>query len=59
MAKVIIMDYYRKLSKSTKQQKKYYKAAERRDKKQAMRRLDLIFVTLEKSQMGMKQYLFC
>lgn len=58
-AKVIIMDDYRKLPKSTKQQKKYYKAAERRDKQQAMRRLDSIFASLEQSQAGMKQYSFC
>lgn len=58
-AKVIIMDDYRKLPKSTKQQKKYYKAAARRDKKQAMRRLDSIFASLEKSQAGMKRYSFC
>jgi hypothetical protein len=58
-AKVIIMDNYRKLPKSTKQQKKYYKAAERRDKKQAMRRLDSIFAALEQSQAGMKRYSFC
>ena len=58
-AKLIIMDDYRKLPKSTKQQKKYYKAAERRDKKQAMRRLDSIFASLEQTQMGMKRYSFC
>ncbi len=58
-AKLIIMDDYRKLPKSTKQQKKYYKAAERRDKKQAMRRLDSIFAALEQSQAGMKRYSFC
>lgn len=58
-AKVIIMDDYRKLPKSTKRQKKYYKAAERRDKKQAIRRLDSIFAALEQSHAGMKKYSFC
>lgn len=58
-AKVIIMNDYRKLPKSTKRQKKYYKAAEHRDKKQAMRRLDSIFAALEQSQTGIKQYSFC
>ena len=58
-AKLIIMDDYRKLPKSTKQQKKYYKVAEHRDKKQAMRRLDSIFASLEQSQAGMKRYSFC
>lgn len=58
-AKVIIMDDYRKLPKSTKRQKKYYKVAERRDMEQAIRRLDSIFETLEKSQAGIKRYSFC
>ena len=58
-AKVIIMDDYRKLPKSTKQQKKYYKAAERRERKQEMKRLDSIFAALEQSQAGMKRYSIC
>lgn len=58
-AKVIIMDDYRKLPKRTKQQKRYYKAAERKDKKQAMERLDSIFAALERQQAGIKRYSFC
>lgn len=58
-AKITIMDDYRKLPKCTKKQKKYYKAAKRSDKKQAMRRLDSIFAALEQSQSGMKRYSFC
>ena len=58
-AKITIMDDYRKLPKSTKKQKKYYKAAKRSNKKQAMRRLDSIFAALEQSQSGMKRYSFC
>lgn len=58
-AKVIIMDDYRKLPKRTKQQRKYYKAAERKDQKQAMRRLDSIFAALEQEQKEIKRYSFC
>ncbi len=57
-AKVIIMDDYRKLPKSTNQQKKYYKAAERRDKNQAIRRPDFIFAALEQAQTGLKDIRF-
>lgn len=58
-AKITIMDDYRKLPRSSKKQKKYYKAAERRDRRNAMRRLDFIFAALEQSQAGIKQYSFC
>lgn len=58
-AKITIMDDYRKLPNRTKKQKKYYRAAERRDKKQAMKRLDSLFAELEQSQKGMKKYSFC
>lgn len=57
-AKITIMDDYRKLPKSTKKQKKYYKAAERKDRRNAMRRLDFLFASLEKSERGIRQYLF-
>ena len=57
-AKITIMDDYRKLPKSTKKQKKYYKAAERKDRQNAMRRLDLLFASLEKSERGIRQYSF-
>lgn len=58
-AKITIMDDYRKLPRSTKRQKQYYKAAERRERKNAMRRLDSIFSSLEQSQAGIKRYSFC
>lgn len=58
-AKITIMDDYRKLPKSTKKQKKYYKAAERKDRRNAMRRLESIFASLEQSQAEIKQYSFC
>lgn len=58
-AKVIIMDDYRKLPRSTKQQKKYYQSAERKAKKKAGQRLDALFAALESSESGMKAYSFC
>lgn len=58
-AKVIMMDDYRKLPKSTKRQKQYYRAAERKDRRNSMKRLDLIFAALEQSQAGIKKYSFC
>lgn len=58
-AKVIMMDDYRKLPKSTKRQKQYYKAAERKDRRNSMKRLDSIFAELEKSQAGIKKYSYC
>ena len=58
-AKITIMEDYRKLPKRTKKQKKYYRAAERRDKRNAAKRLDDIFAALEQSQAGMKRYSFC
>lgn len=58
-AKVTIMDDYRKLPRSTKRQKRYYKAAERREKRDAIRRVDLLFASIEQSNAGIKQYSFC
>lgn len=58
-AKITIMDDYRKLPKRTKKQKKYYKLAERKDRRNTMRRLDSIFSSLEQTQAGLKQYSFC
>lgn len=58
-AKVIMMDDYRKLPKSTKRQKQYYRAAERKDRRNSMKRLDSIFAALEQAQAGIKKYSFC
>ena len=58
-AKIIIMDDYRKLPKSTKRQKQYYKMAERKNRRNVARRLDAIFASLEQSQVGIKEYSFC
>ena len=58
-AKITIMDDYRKLPRHTKKQKKYYKAAERKDRRNAIRRLDSIFAALEQEQAGIRQYSFC
>lgn len=52
-AKVTIMDDYRKLPKNTKRQKKYYKAAKRREQRNAIRRVDSIFAALEQAKAGM------
>ena len=46
-AMIIIQDDYRKLPQKTKKQKKYYKQAELRVKRNTMRRLDNIFAMLE------------
>ena len=57
-AKIIIMDDYRKLPKATKKQKKYYKAAERREKRNAMKRVDMLLASLEQSKGAVKKYSF-
>ena len=53
-AKAIIKDDYRKLPKHTKQQKKYYKQAENRNKRQEKRRLYSIFNMLERNNPELK-----
>lgn len=58
-AKITIMDDYRKLPRNTKKQKRYYKAAERRDRRNAVRRVDAIFATIEEAQAGMKRWSIC
>lgn len=58
-AKVTIMDDYRKLPRQTKRQKKYYRAAEKREKRNAGKRLDSLFVALENSDPDMRKYSFC
>lgn len=51
-AKLIIMDDYRKLPKTTRRQKKYYKAAERKAKKRELYRVNFLFAELEASREG-------
>lgn len=58
-AKATIMNDYRKLPRSTKKQKRYYEAAKRKDKRNAVRRVDDIFAVLEQSQIELKRYSFC
>ena len=58
-AQVIILDDYRKLPKHTKKQQKYYRAAERKEKKKTAKRLDYLFAELEASQPSLKQYAYC
>ena len=53
-AKVVIMDDYHKLPQKTKKQKKYYRQAENRVKRQAVRRLDSIFLALETQNPNLK-----
>lgn len=53
-AKGIIMDDYHKLPQKTKKQKKYYRQAENRAKRQAARRLDSIFAELEAKNPNLK-----
>lgn len=57
-AKVIIMDDYRKLPKSSKKQKKYFEAAKKRDKRKAARRVDNLFAMIEQQE-GIKELSFC
>lgn len=51
-AKLIIMDDYRKLPRTTRRQKKYYKAAERKAKKRELYRVNFLFAELEASREG-------
>ena len=53
-AKAIIKDDYRKLPQQTRQQKKYYRQAENRNKRQEKRRLYSIFNMLERKNPELK-----
>lgn len=53
-AKVIMDEDWRKLPTRTKKQKKYYKAAERRDKKRQVRNVFSLFAQLEASNPDLK-----
>lgn len=57
-AKIIIMDDYRKLPRHSQKQKKYYKAAERKDRAKQMRRLDMLFAMIEGTGKEEKQCMF-
>ena len=58
-AKVIIMDDYRKLPRTTKKQKYYYQAAARKKRKQDKRRVFDLFAALESADSELKMYSFC
>ena len=58
-AKLTIKDDYRKLPQATKQQKKYYRAAERKAKNKAERRLAYLFATLEEQDPELVSYSLC
>lgn len=58
-AKTVIMDNYRKLPRSTRKQKKYYKAAEKREQRKALKRVDYLLSTLENADANMRRYSFC
>ena len=58
-AKVTIMEDYKKLPQRTKKERHYYKVAEKRNRKNAIRRVDNLFAMLERADAGMKQYSIC
>lgn len=49
-AKLTILVDYRNLPNRTKKQRKYYRAAERKEKRKAIRRLDCIFASIASAQ---------
>ena len=58
-AKVVIMDNYKKLPQSTKQQKKYFRVAEWKAKRREHRRVDQLFAYIEQQNEDMRMYSFC
>lgn len=58
-AKQIIAIDYRKLPRRTEKQKQYYKAAERKDRRKQMARLDQLFDMLEKTGNCRASELYC
>ena len=58
-AMIIIMNDYRKLPRDLKKQRRYYQAAQRKDRRNATRRVDAIFAELERTQIGLRQSSIC
>lgn len=58
-AKIVIMDDYRKLPNKTKKQKKYYRQAESRVRRKAIRKIDKLFAKLEANNPEFKALSFC
>lgn len=56
--KPIMLSDYHQLPRDSKEQKKYYNVARRRDKRRSARRVDMLFAMIE-SQHGMKQISYC
>ena len=52
--KVVIQDDYHNLPRRTKKQKKYYKQAERKVKREAVKRMDTLFAMLERQNPSLK-----
>lgn len=57
-AKLTIMDDYRKLPRSTKQQEKYYNAAKKRNERRRAERLDNLFFMIECKE-GIRKLSYC
>lgn len=53
-ARVVIQDDYHNLPRRTKKQKKYYKQAERKVKREAVKRMDTLFAMLERQNPSLK-----
>ena len=53
-AKAVIQDDYHNLPRRTKKQKKYYKQAERKVKREAVKRMDTLFAMLERQNPSLK-----
>lgn len=53
-AKEIIADDYRKLPKTSKQQKKYYRSAQKKDRKQKVKKVYQLFTMLESENSSLK-----
>ena len=58
-AKLIIMDDYRKLPKQTNKQRKYYRQAEKREKRQSKSRTEYLFRKLEAENPNLKKMSIC
>lgn len=58
-AKIIMMKDYRKLPKTTKRQKMYYKKAANRERRKKNRRIDSLFAKIEAKDPTLKAYSMC
>ena len=52
--KDVIQDDYHTLPRRTKKQKKYYKQADRKEKREAVKRMDTLFAMLERQNPSLK-----